>query len=89
MNAKFSEPGEYVLHVTANDYSGNGGGGFLCCWSNAVIKVTVTPLRPFAVGSETRDDTRRPRATAAGVLFAQLAASPREHRPTPGITRAR
>ena len=23
----FSEPGDYVLNVTANDYSGEGGGG--------------------------------------------------------------
>jgi hypothetical protein len=41
--AKFSEPGEYVLQVTANDYSGDGGGGFVCCWTNSLIKVTVTP----------------------------------------------
>jgi hypothetical protein len=40
-NAKFSDPGEYVLHVTANDYSGDGGGGFGCCWTTALIKVTV------------------------------------------------
>ena len=25
--ATFDEPGDYMLHVTANDYSGNGGGG--------------------------------------------------------------
>ncbi len=37
--ATFSEPGEYVLHVTANDYSGDGGGGFQCCWSTAQVKV--------------------------------------------------
>jgi len=41
--AKFSEPGEYVLQVTANDYSGDGGGGFQCCWTNSLVKVTVTP----------------------------------------------
>jgi len=41
--AKFSEPGEYVLQVTLNDYSGDGGGGFQCCWTNALVKVTVTP----------------------------------------------
>jgi hypothetical protein len=41
--AKFSEPGEYVLQVLANDYSGDGGGGFVCCWTNALVKVTVTP----------------------------------------------
>jgi len=40
---KFSEPGEYVLHVTANDYSGAGGGGFLCCWTTAMVKVSVGP----------------------------------------------
>jgi len=41
--AKFSEPGEYVLQVTANDYSGDGGGGFQCCWTNSLVRVTVTP----------------------------------------------
>jgi hypothetical protein len=41
--AKFSEPGDYVLHVIANDYSGDGGGGFGCCWTTAVVKVAVTP----------------------------------------------
>ncbi len=39
----FSEPGDYVLHITANDYSGEGGGGFVCCWTTAVVKVSVTP----------------------------------------------
>jgi hypothetical protein len=41
--AKFSEPGDYVLHVIANDYSGDGGGGFGCCWTTSVLKVAVTP----------------------------------------------
>ena len=40
-NATFSEAGDYVLHVTANDYSGDGGGGFGCCWTTALLKVTV------------------------------------------------
>ena len=39
--AKFSEPGDYVLHVTANDYSGDGGGGDVCCWTTAMVKVAV------------------------------------------------
>jgi hypothetical protein len=39
----FSEPGEYVLHVTANDYSGEGGTGFQCCWTNGQVKVSVQP----------------------------------------------
>jgi hypothetical protein len=38
---KFSEPGDYVLQVTANDYSGNGGGGSVCCWTDTLIKVAV------------------------------------------------
>jgi hypothetical protein len=42
-NVRFSEPGEYVLHVTANDYSGEGGGGFVCCWTTAMVKVSVRP----------------------------------------------
>ena len=37
----FSEPGEYLLHVNGNDFSGNGGGGSGCCWTTAIIKVTV------------------------------------------------
>ena len=40
-SASFTEPGEYVLHVTANDYSGEGGAGFQCCWTNGQVKVTV------------------------------------------------
>lgn len=42
-SVKFGEPGEYVLHVTANDYTGDGGRGELCCWTNSMVKVTVTP----------------------------------------------
>jgi hypothetical protein len=42
-SATFSEPGEYILHVHANDYSGEGGGGFQCCWTHAQVKVTVQP----------------------------------------------
>jgi hypothetical protein len=39
--AKFSEPGEYILHVVGNDFSGPGGGGEVCCWTTAMLKVTV------------------------------------------------
>ena len=39
--ATFSAPGEYVLRVQANDQSGDGGGGFECCWSNAHVAVSV------------------------------------------------
>jgi hypothetical protein len=41
--AKFGAPGDYMIHVTANDYSGTGGGGEQCCWTTALVKVTVTP----------------------------------------------
>ena len=39
--ATFSTPGEYMLRAQVNDRSGNGGGGDLCCWTNALVKVTV------------------------------------------------
>jgi hypothetical protein len=39
--ATFNEPGEYVLRVVANDWSGDGGRGFQCCWTNAQVRVTV------------------------------------------------
>ena len=42
-SVKFSEPGDYVLHVTVNDYSGDGGGGFQCCWTTGLVKVAVKP----------------------------------------------
>lgn len=41
--ANFSEPGEYILRVQANDQTGDGGGGFQCCWTNAHVRVTVRP----------------------------------------------
>ncbi len=36
----FTEPGEYLLRVLANDRS--GGGGSQCCWTNAFVKVRVS-----------------------------------------------
>jgi len=47
-NATFTAPGEYVLRMQANDSTGEGGGGFQCCWTNAHVKVTVTG--PAATG---------------------------------------
>ncbi len=41
--ATFSRPGEYILRVQGNDSSGEGGGGFQCCWTNAYVKVSVKP----------------------------------------------
>ena len=43
VRATFSEPGDYVLHVTANDYSGEGGGGEVCCWTTVMVRVSVKP----------------------------------------------
>ncbi|MBV8729539.1 MAG: hypothetical protein JO336_07000 [Acidobacteriia bacterium] len=40
-SATFSQPGEYILSVVANDSSGPGGGGFQCCWTNAQVNVSV------------------------------------------------
>lgn len=39
----FASAGDYVLHIVLNDYSGEGGGGFQCCWTNGQVKVTVAP----------------------------------------------
>lgn len=39
--ATFSEPGDYILRLIANDSSGPGGGGFLCCWTNGEVNVSV------------------------------------------------
>jgi hypothetical protein len=41
ITAKFSDPGDYVLLVVANDWSGEGGRGFQCCWTTAALKVSV------------------------------------------------
>jgi hypothetical protein len=38
----FSEPGDYILRLQANDWSGEGGRGFQCCWTNAFLNVTVS-----------------------------------------------
>jgi hypothetical protein len=40
-SATFSAPGEYILRLQANDSSGEGGGGFQCCWTNAHVAVSV------------------------------------------------
>ncbi len=41
--ATFSVPGEYILRAQVNDASGDGGGGFQCCWTNVHVKVSVGP----------------------------------------------
>ena len=37
----FDTAGDYLLRVQANDESGEGGGGFQCCWTNTYVNVTV------------------------------------------------
>ena len=39
--ATFTAAGDYVLRAQVNDKSGDGGGGEQCCWTNALVKVTV------------------------------------------------
>ncbi|MEO2197626.1 MAG: hypothetical protein ABGY72_16265 [bacterium] len=41
--AIFSAPGDYVLRAEALDETGAGGGGFQCCWTSALVQVTVSP----------------------------------------------
>ena len=42
-SATFSTPGEYVLRIRANDGAVSSAGHAQCCWSNAFVRVTVTP----------------------------------------------
>ena len=39
--ATFPVPGEYVLRAQISDESGESGGGDQCCWTTALVKVTV------------------------------------------------
>ena len=48
----FSKPGEYLLHVTASDYSGVGGGGSGCCWTNGLVKVNVKASGAMPTGGQ-------------------------------------
>jgi len=48
----FSQPGDYMVHVTANDYSGNGGGGSVCCWTTAIVKVAVKAAVSTTTGGQ-------------------------------------
>ena len=42
--AVFSEPGEYVLRARVDNWGANDStGGDQCCWSNAYVRVTITP----------------------------------------------
>lgn len=42
-SATFSQAGEYLLRVRANDSAMASAGHAQCCWSNAFVRVTVTP----------------------------------------------
>jgi len=48
----FAAPGDYILHVTANDFSGNGGGGSVCCWTTAILKVSVARAAAATTGGQ-------------------------------------
>ena len=36
--------------MTANDYTGPGGGGAACCWTTAMVKVNVKSVAPVTTG---------------------------------------
>ncbi len=43
-SAVFSEPGDYVLRARIDNWNANdSSGGDQCCWTNAYVRVTVTP----------------------------------------------
>jgi hypothetical protein len=46
----FSQPGDYLLHVTVNDLSGPGGGATGCCWTTSLVKVSVRDEPPTTIG---------------------------------------
>ena len=37
----FSAPGDYIVHLTINDFSEKGGGATGCCWTTTMLKVAV------------------------------------------------
>lgn len=41
-NVTFSAPGEYALHLNVDDFSGRGSGETGCCWTTAIVKVSVS-----------------------------------------------
>ena len=43
-NVTFTAPGDYLLHLNVDDFSGRGSGETGCCWTTAIVKVTVTPV---------------------------------------------
>jgi hypothetical protein len=40
--ATFGAPGEYIVRAQVNDTSGDGGGGDQCCWTTALVRVSVS-----------------------------------------------
>lgn len=41
-NVTFSAPGDYALHLNVDDFSGRGSGETGCCWTTAIVKVSVS-----------------------------------------------
>ena len=61
--ATFDAPGNYILEITVNDATGDGGGAFQCCWTNGLVNVTVSAPRATASDEserEWRTDASRP-----------------------------
>ena len=40
--ATFDAPGEYIVRAQVNDTSGDGGGGDQCCWTSALVRVSIS-----------------------------------------------
>jgi hypothetical protein len=71
--ATFTAPGEYILRLQANDSTGEGGGGFQCCWTNVHVKVTVkgvlmTAAKATAAPSAATAATQPARAEGIGAF---------------------
>jgi sugar lactone lactonase YvrE len=74
--ATFSVPGDYILRLQANDSSGDGGGGFQCCWTNVLVAVSVKAGagQPGAVSAATDATNREPNPYRTVENWAQLPA---------------
>ena len=51
----FATAGDYILRLQANDQSGDGGGGFQCCWTNVLVQVAVKPAAAVEGAAHTND----------------------------------
>jgi sugar lactone lactonase YvrE len=74
--ATFSVPGEYILRLQANDQSGDGGGGFQCCWTNALVSVTVKAASPVGAAAQSPAAQQAPAAASPASAESNNAPNP-------------